>query len=61
MMGLERMIASMTGISPEEMKQKVSEFEGFVRGGSQALESIAETQKLILAKLEALENGRTAS
>lgn len=56
MMGMEKMIAGMIGMTPEQMAAKVKEFETFVKSGSQALVSIAETQKEILAKLEA-QNG----
>jgi len=57
MMGMEKMLASMIGLTPDQMKAKVGEFESFVSDGSKALVSIAETQKEILARLERIENG----
>ena len=57
MMGMEMMFAKMIGKTPDDLKQTVLEFEGMVRGASQALISIAETQTLILARLTELENG----
>lgn len=56
MMGMEKMLGGMIGMSPDQMKEKAAEFEAFVRNGSEALVSIAQTQQLILAKLETLEN-----
>lgn len=55
MLGMEKLIAGMTGMTAPEMAAKVKEFETFVKGGSEALASLAETQKQILAKLEAME------
>jgi hypothetical protein len=57
MMGMEMMLSKMIGMTPDQMAAKVKEFEAFIKGASQAMVETAETQKLILAKLEALENG----
>jgi hypothetical protein len=57
MMGMEKLLAQMIGMKPEEMAAKVKEFEAFVKGGSSALIEIAENQKKILDRLEAMENG----
>lgn len=57
MIGIEKMLSSMIGMTPEQMTAKLAEFEAFVKGGSQALVSIAETQNKILAELEAMKNG----
>lgn len=51
------MLSKMIGLTPDQMKAKVAEFEAFVKNGSEALVSIAETQKTILEQLEALKNG----
>jgi hypothetical protein len=55
MMGMEKMLASMLGLTPEQMHSKAKEFEKFVSGGSQALIAIAETQQKILDRLDAME------
>ena len=57
MMGMEMMIGKMIGKSPDDLKKTVAEFEAMIKGASNALISIAETQNKILAKLEAMENG----
>lgn len=54
MLGMEMMLAKMTGMTPEQMAAKVKEFEAFVSGGSQALIDIAEKQNQILSELSAL-------
>lgn len=57
MMGFEKMISSMVGLTPEEMKAKAAEFEGFVKAIAEGLVSIAEQNKLILDRLAKLEEG----
>jgi hypothetical protein len=58
MMGMEIMLSKMIGLTPEQMKAKAAEFEAMIKGGSEAMIAMAETQRQILARLEALENGR---
>lgn len=58
MNGIEMMLSKMIGMTPAQMKAKADEFEAFVKGASSAMVSMAETQKQILARLEAMENGR---
>lgn len=55
MMGMEKMLSSMIGMSPDEMQKQLVEFRAFVSGGAQALENIATMQREILDRLTALE------
>lgn len=57
MMGMEKMLGSMIGKTPDELKQTVAEFETMIKSASEALIHIAKTQTEILAKLEAIQNG----
>lgn len=57
MLGMEKMLGSMIGLTPDQMKAKTAEFEAMIKGASDALISIAESQKEILARLERIENG----
>lgn len=66
MMGMEKMLAAMLGVSPDELAGKVKEFQDFVSKGSEALVSIAEKQDRILSEIETIKeaqkgkpNGRT--
>lgn len=57
MKGMEMMLAKMIGMTPDQMRAKADEFETFVKGVSNAMISIAEDQKKILALLEAQKDG----
>lgn len=56
MMGMEKMIAGMLGMTPEEIKAKANDFETFVKTGVDALAEISAKQTVILERLERLEN-----
>lgn len=62
MMGMDMMLSKMIGMTPDEMKAKVSEFEKFVKTGADALVQIKEQNDQILAGLERIEknNGKRA-
>lgn len=55
MMGMEMMLSKMVGMTPDQMKAKVAEFEAMVKGASEALISIAKDQAEILERLKAME------
>lgn len=57
MMGMDKMLQAMIGLSPEEMKQKAAEFETFVKTLSQGVVSMNEKLDKISTRLEAIENG----
>jgi hypothetical protein len=58
MMGMEKMLSAMIGLTPAQMQVKASEFEAMIKGASEALISIAKKQDEILSRLGELENGR---
>ncbi len=49
MMGMEKMLGSMIGLSPEQMKAKAEEFERMFKDGTGALVAIAQTVAVIRA------------
>lgn len=58
MMGMEKMLSAMIGLTPAQMQEKAAEFEAMIKGASEALISIANKQDEILTRLGELENGR---
>ncbi len=49
MMGMEKMLGSMIGLTPEQMKAKADEFEAMFKNGTNALLAIASTVSQIRA------------
>jgi len=58
MMGMEKMLASMIGLTPEQMQAMISGIQSAATNGVAALEKIVEQNAAILEKLERLENVR---
>jgi hypothetical protein len=58
MMGMEKMIASLLGITPEEMQSQVNKVSGLIETASTALVDIVEKQNDIIARLERMESAQ---
>jgi hypothetical protein len=58
MMGMEKMLASMIGLTPEQMQAMIVGIQNAATNGVAALETIVQQNAQILAKLERLENER---
>lgn len=58
MMGMDKMLGSMIGMTPDEMKQKAAEFEGFVKSIATGIVSMNEKLDAIIATQEAQGNGK---
>lgn len=57
MMGMEKMIAQMLGLTPEKMNEMVGGFQTLLNTLNSRLETIEVNQKKILDTLERIENG----
>lgn len=57
MMGMEKMLAGMIGLSPEQLQQMATGISQTASDGVAMLKTITEQNRQILAQLERLENG----
>lgn len=58
MMGMEKMLASMLGITPEEMQATVQRMQTGFETFANTLVEVSRKQDLILEELEGLKNDR---
>jgi hypothetical protein len=58
MMGMEKMLANMIGMTPDQMRAMAEGFSRAANEGAETLKTIQVQQGDIIARLERIENGK---